>query len=600
MFWHTERIKSPTAFSPINLRRVLRFLVPYWRTLAILVSIVGVSATIGVLPPLIVRRIIDNAIGGQDRSLLAWLVLAAVGVTIFVGLLGVLHSYLNTLVSQRIMYDLKVDIYQRLQTLSLKFFTSTKTGEMISRLTSDIGGIDNVISGSLVSLVSNLITLVSTTGVMLALSWQLTALSFIVLPWLILPTLTVGRVRRRLRSQRQQLNASVTAHMQESLGISGFMLIKTFNRERQEVDKFNQENRELMQLHVREALVGRWFFMVLGVVTAGGPALLYWYGGGRVIAGELTIGTVVAFVALLGRLYGPATSVMSLHVDIMTSAAYFERIFQYLDLKPDIADAPGAEELPPVAGRIEFQDVSLEYVPGRKALDGVSLTIEPGQLVALVGPSGAGKTSLTYLALRLYDPTAGRILVDGHDIRAVKLVSLRREIGVVTQETFLFHASIADNLRFAQADATQGELEEACGAAFIHDLITSLPQGYDTVVGERGYRLSGGEKQRLAIARVMLKNPRIFLLDEATSSLDTHSERHIQAALANLIAEKTCIVIAHRLSTVLAADTILYMDGGHILEQGTHEALLLRGGLYARLYEEQLSKSRRGELVGQD
>ncbi|MSQ13587.1 MAG: ATP-binding cassette domain-containing protein [Dehalococcoidia bacterium] len=302
---------------------------------------------------------------------------------------------------------------------------------------------------------------------------------------------------------------------------------------------------------------------------------------------------MVAFVALLGRLYGPATALMTLHVDAITSAAYFERIFQYLDLRPDITDAPGAPDLPPVAGRIEFQDVSLEYVPGRKALDGVSLMVEPWQLVALVGPSGAGKTSLTYLVLRLYDPTNGHILVDGRDIRTVTLDSLRQAIGVVTQETFLFHASVRENLRFAKSDATQTELEDACRAAFIHDFIASLPQGYDTMVGERGYRLSGGEKQRLTIARAMLKDPRIFLLDEATSSLDTHSERYIQSALIKLMAGRASIVIAHRLSTILAADVILYMERGQILERGTHDELLARGGLYARLYHEQLSNPSR-------
>ena len=600
MFWHTERLKSTTALSSVNLRRIAGFLAPYWRQLAVLIAIVGVSAVIGVVPPLIVRSIIDSAIGGLDRTLLAWLAVASVAVTIGIGLLGVLQSYLNTVVSERMMYDLKVAIYERLQSLSLRFFTSTRTGEMISRLTSDISGIDNVISGSLVSVVSNVITLVSTTAVMLAISWQLTVLSFIVLPWLIIPTVTVGRVRRRLRAQRQQLNASVTAHMQETLGISGYTLIKTFSRERHEAEKFRDENRSLMQLYIKEALVGRWFFMILGVVTAGGPALLYWYGGGRVIANELTIGTMVAFVALLSRLYGPATSLMTLHVDAMTSAAYFERIFQYLDLRPDITDAPGAPDLPPVAGRIEFQDVSLEYVPGRKALDGVSLMVEPGQLVALVGPSGAGKTSLTYLVLRLYDPTQGRILVDGRDIRSVTLNSLRQAIGVVTQETFLFHASVRENLQFAKSDATQAELEDACRAAFIHDFIASLPQGYDTVVGERGYRLSGGEKQRLAIARAMLKDPRIFLLDEATSSLDTHSERYIQAALTKLMAGRASIVIAHRLSTVLAADVILYMERGRILERGTHDELLARGGLYARLYHEQLSNPSRRAPTADD
>ncbi|MSP78955.1 MAG: ABC transporter ATP-binding protein [Dehalococcoidia bacterium] len=600
-WWHgSDQVRSATAVSAVNLRRVFHFLAPYWPQLVVLLIIVGLSSLIGLVPPFIIRSIIDTAIGQKDHALLGWLTIASVAVAIGFGLLGVLQSYLNTLISERIMYDLKTAIYERLQSLSLGFFTNTRTGEMMSRLTSDVNGVDNVVSGSLVSTTSNLITLLSTLAVMLAISWQLTLLSVVVLPWLILPTLTVGRVRRRLRKQRQQMNASVNSHMQETLGISGFMLIKTFGRERQEITKFREENRDLMRLQIREAVVGRWFFMVMSVITAGGPALLYWYGGGKIISGELTIGTIVAFVALLARLYNPATSLMTLHVEIMTSAAYFERIFQYLDLRPEIANAPDAKPLPTNEGRIEFQHVSLEYVPGRKALDDVSFTVRPGQMVALVGPSGAGKSSLTYLVLRLYDSTSGCVLVDGQDIKTVTLESLRRNIGTVTQETFLFHASVADNLRFAKLEATQAELEEASRAAFIHDFIIQMPKGYDTIVGERGYRLSGGEKQRLTIARVMLKDPRIFLLDEATSSLDTHSERYIQEGLSKLMAGRASIVIAHRLSTVLAADTILYLDQGRIIERGTHHELLAHGGAYARLYEEQLSNPNRPAVASME
>ncbi|MEX2431592.1 MAG: ABC transporter ATP-binding protein [Dehalococcoidia bacterium] len=585
----TEAVRSVTAVGQMNIRRIVGFLTPYWRRLVLILVTVAVAALLGLLPPLLVGAIIDRAIGGTDRSLLVLLSLGLVGAALAGGLVGVLRSYLNTVVSQRIMYDLRLQMFGRLQSLSLRFFTESRTGELMSRLTSDVAGIDNVVSGTLVSIFSNVFILSTTLFTMVALDWRLTIVALLILPWLIVPTLTVGRVRRRLRRERQQQNGAVNSLMAESLGISGLMLIKTFTREREVMDRFRGENRDLMDLQVREALVGRWYFMLLALVTTGGPAAIYFVGGGQIIDGALTIGTLVAFVALLGRLYGPATDLMSLHVDVMTSAAYFERIFQYLDLEPDITDAPDAVALPPAKGHILFDGVSLEYIPGRKAIDGLDLEIEPGQLVALVGPSGAGKTSITYLIPRLYDPSEGRVLVDGHDIGSITLESLRSQIGYVTQETYLFHATVADNLRLAKSGATLAEMEEACRAAAVLDVIQALPDGFETVVGERGYRLSGGEKQRLAIARIILKDPAVLLLDEATASLDTHAERAVQSALANLMRGRTTIVIAHRLSTVLAADMILYVEEGRVVERGRHDDLLRRGGRYAQLYREQFA-----------
>ena len=586
---HAEPLKSTTALGHLNARRIFRFLVPYWRRLSLILVTVAVAAGLGVIPPLLVRSVVDTAIGEGDRSLLLVLSLALVGAALATGLVGVLRSYLNTVVSQRIMYDLKLALFTRLQSLSLRFFTEARTGDLMSRLTSDISGINDVVSGTLVSIFANVLILSTTVATMVALDWKLTVVSVLVLPWLILPTLTVGRLRRRLRTQRQQQHGLVNSMMADSLGISGLMLIKTFTREQEVMEQFRRENRDLMDLQVREALVGRWYFMLLTMVTTGGPAIIYWFGGGQVISETLTLGTVVAFVALLARLYTPATDLMSLHVDVMTSAAYFERIFEYLDLDPDIADSPGAVALPPAVGHLRFEEVSLEYLPGRKAVDTLTVDIPAGHLVALVGPSGAGKTSVTYLIPRLYDPTEGRVLIDGHDLRDVTLESLRQQIGYVTQETFLFHATVAENLRLAKPEATAEDLAEACEAASVLEMVEALPDGLDTVVGERGYRLSGGEKQRLAIARVVLKNPTVLLLDEATASLDTHTERAVQSALARLMRGRTTIVIAHRLSTVLAADVILYMDEGRIVERGSHADLLAADGRYAQLYHDQFA-----------
>jgi ATP-binding cassette subfamily B protein len=588
-FRRSEPVKSETALGQANISRIAGFLLPYKQRLLFIFATVGVLAALGVIPPLLVRGIIDSAIDGADRSLLVLLSVGLVGASIATGLAGVLRSYLNTVISQRIMYDLKLEMFTRLQSLSLRFFTQARTGELMSRLTSDIAGIETVISGTLVAFLTNTLVLTSTLATMLVLDWRLTLVSLFVLPWLILPTRTVGRVRRRLRAERQQRHGSVNSMMAESLGISGLMLIKTFTRERDVQERFEQDNRELMDLQVKEALVGRWYFMLLTLVTTGGPALIYWVGGGQVISGSLSLGTVVAFVALLQRLYTPATDLMSLHVEAMTSAAYFERIFQYLDLEPDIVDGPDAVDIEKVSGHLSFEKVSLEYVPGRKAVDGIDVDILPGQMAALVGPSGAGKTSITYLVPRLYDPTEGRVLLDGHDLKHITVESLRRQIGYVTQETFLFHSTVGENLRIANPNATQDEMEAACQAASVLDVIKALPDGFDTVVGERGYRLSGGEKQRLAIARVILKDPAILILDEATASLDTHSERAVQRAMALLMRDRTTLVIAHRLSTVLAADVILYMEAGQVVERGTHDALVAANGRYALLYEEQFA-----------
>jgi ATP-binding cassette, subfamily B, bacterial len=414
------------------------------------------------------------------------------------------------------------------------------------------------------------------------------------LPFFIFPTRRVGRIRQQLRRQTAEHQGALASVMAETLSISGTLLMKAFARESYEAERFRGKSSDLKDLEIRQRMVGRWFFMVIGLFQSVGPALIYLYGGWLVIQGEISIGTVVAFVAYLRQLYGPVSELANVHVDAMTSLALFERLFHYLDLKPEISDPPNPLVPPPARGEIQFDHVSFGYVEGRLALEDVSFVAQPGQLVALVGPSGAGKTTSTYLVPRFYDPVGGAVRVDGHDVRELSLRWLRSQIGIVTQETYLFHATVNENLLYARPDATEQEIGAACKAANIHEFIVGLPEGYATLVGERGYRLSGGEKQRLAIARVLLKDPRILLLDEATSSLDSRSEALIQAALVPLMEGRTSLVIAHRLSTILAADVILVLDHGRLVEQGTHAELLARGGLYARLYEEQFKPGKSG------
>ena len=577
------------------LGRILQLLRPYWREGLAILACVSVSAVLGLAPPLLVRSIIDDALPHHNVSQLLWLAGGIVVASLVGGLLGVIQGYFNNYASQRVMMDLRNQLYQHLTGLALRFFTNTKTGEIMSRLNNDVGGVQDAVTSALVQILSNSLILLSTLVLIFQMDWKLSLLSIAILPLFILPTRRIGRVRYQLTMETQRRYAELTTFMEETLSISGYLLMKTFTRDQQQLARFRHTNEQVFDLSLRRATIGRWFFMLQQLFLQIGPALIYLLGGIFVIRGSLTIGTIVAFVALLGRLYGPAGQLASVHVDFMSALALFHRLFEYMDLVPEIQDAPAAQQLAQASGRLTFEDVSFAYRADIPALRGVSFAIEPGQLAALVGPSGAGKTTITYLVPRFYDPSAGRVLVDGRDVRQLAQQSLRQHIGVVTQETFLFHASLRDNLLYARDTASPAEMEAACRAANIHDFISSLPEGYDTVVGERGYRLSGGEKQRVAIARVLLKDPRVLIMDEATSSLDSHSEALIQAALQPLLHGRTSLVIAHRLSTILAADVILVLDHGRLVERGSHIELLALGGLYARLYEEQFkARARRG------
>lgn len=633
---HDEEHDRPSVSRDL-LQRVWHFAQPYRLRIALLLVTIFVITGLSLLTPLLIRDLIDNAIPNRNVSRLNLLALGMIAVPLLSGLVGVAQRHLSAQIGEGVIYDLRRALYKQMQSMSLRFFTDTRTGELMSRLNNDVVGAQSAVTSTLVTIVSNLVSVVSTIVIMLALEWRLTLLAISLLPLFVLPARRIGRILRRLRRRSMEHNAEMNAVMNETLNVGGALLVKLFGREEDEMQRFSDQAAEVRNIGVRSAVIGRWFFLMLSIVSAVGSAVVYWVGGHMVLNGTFTIGTIVAFGAYLTQLYGPLMSITNAPVEFAQSMVSFERVFEVLDIPTEIREKPQAEALPLVEGHIAFEDVSFTYhsegatgLPeiarftwggseahlkrGRQrekgqgdeeeleveptspaerplALRNVSFTIDPGQLVALVGPSGAGKTTITYLIPRLYDPKEGRVLIDGHDIRNVTLKSLSRNIGMVTQDTYLFYDTIRANLMYARPDATEGEMVAAARAANIHDFIIGLPDEYDTVVGERGYRLSGGERQRIAIARVILKDPRILVLDEATSHLDSLSEALIQDALQRVMRDRTSIVIAHRLATILAADEILVMDQGRLVEQGTHGELLAQGGLYASLYETQFHGS---------
>jgi ATP-binding cassette subfamily B protein len=581
--------------------RVFALFGPYRGRVAALALLILVSSAIGVVNPLLTKSVFDNALfpaGGPDLTLLYVLVGIMIVIALLGGAIGVGQTWVASIVGQRVMQDLRDRLYSHLQRMSLRFFTGTRTGEIQSRIANDVGGIQTVVTSTASSIFANIVIVTSTLVAMAILSWQLTLLSLVVVPFFVFMTYRVGRARRRIRASTQRSLAEMSAITEETLSVSGVLLTKVFDRSSDAIQRYRDENRRLAELQVRQQMVGRTFWGLVQASFSIMPALVYLVAGLTISGGDpgLTAGTLVAFTALQTRLFWPVSDMLRTSVEVQSSLALFERVFQYLDLEHEIVDAPGATGIPKreVRGQVGFRNVHFRYDldgDGERpwTLDGIELEIAPGQLAALVGPSGAGKTTICYLIPRLYDVTSGAVEIDGHDVREVKLSSLADAIGMVTQETYLFHTSVRENLLYANPAATQAELEAAARTALIHDRIMELEEGYDTLVGERGYRMSGGEKQRLAIARVVLKDPRILILDEATSSLDTTSERLVQQALHPLMEDRTTIAIAHRLSTILSADVIFVVDRGRIVERGRHEELLLRGGLYASLYQEQFA-----------
>ena len=614
-----------------TVRRVIGTFRPYRRKVAWVGLAIVVTSGLGVVNPLLIKWIFDNGLFGDPAGQCDGLPCPQLGtvyvgvalmivIPIVTGVIGVGQTYLANWVGLRVMQDLRNALYSHLQFMPLRFFTTTRTGEIQSRIANDVGGVQAVFTDTVSNILSNIVVIVSTLIAMLLLSWQLTVLSLFMLPFFLWLTVKVGRARREVATSTAKTYADLTAVTEETLSVSGILLSKSFGRQRHEIGRFQDENERLTGLQMRQTMIGRSFFAIVGTFFSITPALVYlvagWVMSRDPTGTTITAGTIVAFTTLQSRLFFPIGSMLQVSTEIHSSMALFDRIFEYLDLDPEIEDSPDAVAIAPdqVLGRVRLDGVWFRYdtpdgarpgpvspsdldlaneMPREWTLQDVSLAIEPGQLAALVGPSGAGKTTMTYLVPRLYDVQRGAVEIDGVDVRNLKLESLGDLIGVVTQETYLFHTTIRRNLLYGRPEATEEVLDAAARAANIYDRIAELPEGYDTIVGERGYKLSGGEKQRLAIARVILKDPRILILDEATSSLDTTSERLVQAALVPLMHGRTTIAIAHRLSTILSADVIFVVDRGRIVERGTHAELLRQGGVYARLYEQQF----RGGLV---